>query len=105
MKTRSRKILRNNYKSMRLSGVKKGRIGTPLPIVDKNNKPLAVGDSIRYGEYRGILLYCIDTDEYVIALDYSMWYGDDPYDFDSYGKAIKIPMDNGARIDLEKYNV
>lgn len=100
-----RKILQNNAKSMRLSGTKKGKLGTPLPIRDKNNRHLAVGDSIRYGEYRGILLYEPESLEYVIALDYSMWYGNNPYDIDSYGKAIKIPMDNGARMDLEKYNV
>lgn len=74
----------------------------PLPIRDKNNHVLAVGDVIKYGDYRGVLLYCIDTDEYVIALDYSMRYGDNPYDIESYGKFVAIPMDNGARMELEK---
>ena len=33
---------------------------------------------------------------------HSMWYGDDEYDINSYGKFIKIPLDNGAKMQIEK---
>lgn len=102
MRKRPRKVLQNNFKSKRFSGYKEGRIGLQLPIRDKNNNVLAVGDTIRYGEYYGVLLFEPDSREYCIALGYSMWYGDNPYDTESYGKFIDIPMDNGARMELEK---
>lgn len=97
-----RKILKNNNKSQRLNGTSEGRIGTLLNIIDKNNVRLSVGDTIRYGEYSGVLLYNHYYDQYGIALDYSMWYGDNQYDIDSYGKFIEIPKDNGAKMELEK---
>lgn len=97
-----RKILKNNFKSKRIHGTKEGRFGTQLNLLDKNKELLSVGDYIRYGEYKGILLYNYHYDKYGIALDYSMWYGDNKYDIDSYGKFIPIPMDNGARMEIEK---
>lgn len=96
-----RKILRNNNKSKRISGTKKGRIRTQLNIIDKNMNALSVGDVIKYGEYKGILLYNHHYNQYGVALDDSMWYGSDKYNIDSYGKFIEIPMDNGARMELE----
>ena len=36
-----------------------------------------------------------------MALDYSMWHGDDKYNIHSYGKFIDIPMDNGAKMEIE----
>ena len=38
----------------------------------------------------GILLYNHYYDQYGVALDYSMWYGNDKYNIDSYGKFIKL---------------
>lgn len=97
-----RKILKNNRKSKRMNGVSKGKIGTALPIMDKNGNTLAVGDRIRYSEYEGILLYNPAWKRYGVAIDGSLWYGDDPYNIDSYGKFMDIPMDNGARMEIEK---
>ena len=96
------KVLNNYNKSKRMNGASKGRIGTVLRLMDKNKEPLSVGDTVRYGEYQGVLLYNHHYDQYGIALDYSMWYGDDKYNIDSYGKFIDIPMDNGARMEIEK---
>ncbi len=96
-----RKILENNNKSKRLNGTKKGRIGTKLCIIDKLGNVLSVGDKIKYGKYKGVLLYNHYYDQYGIALTNSMWYGDDKYNIDSYGKFIEIPMDNGGRMELE----
>lgn len=97
-----RKILNNNNKSKRINGTSKGKIGTPLKIRDKNNNYLTVGDNIKYGDYQGVLLYNPSYNQYGIALTYSMWYGNNKYDIKSYGKFIEIPMDNGARMELEK---
>lgn len=97
-----RKILTNNFKSKRIHGTKEGRFGTQLNLLDKNKELLSVGDHIRYGKCEGILLYNYHYDEYGIALDSSMWYGDNKYDIDSYGKFISIPMDNGGRMEIEK---
>jgi len=99
-----RKILNNNNKSKRLHGTRKGKIGTILGIQDKNKEYLVVGDTVKYDKYKGVLLYNYHYDRYGIALDYSMWYGEDKYNIDSYGKFIDIPMDNGVRMELEKLN-
>ncbi len=98
-----RKILINNNKSKRLNGTPKGKIGTILGIQDKNGEYLAVGDTVKYGSYKGVILYNHYSDQYGVALDYSMWYGENKYNIDSYGKFIEIPMDNGARMELEKF--
>ena len=97
-----RKILKNNNKSKRINGTEKGKIGSQLCLMDRLDNLLSVGDEVKYGEYEGILLYNPYYKQYGVALDYSMWYGDDKYNIDSYGKFIEIPMDNGARMELEK---
>lgn len=99
-----RKILKNNNKSKRFYGTQKGKIGTQLYILDKFGNLLSVGDEIKYGEYKGVLLYNHHYDQYGIALDYSMRYGNDKYNIDSYEKFVDIPMDNGARMKLEMIN-
>ena len=52
-----RKILKNNNKPKRINGTAKGKIGAPLNIMDKYMNNLSIGDEIKYGEYKGILLY------------------------------------------------
>ena len=99
-----RKILRNYNKSKRLNGTSEGRIGTILGLMDKDRNFLVVGDKVSYGKYQGVLLYEPERKGYGVALDYSMWYGDNKYDINSYGKFIDIPMDNGARMELELIN-
>lgn len=96
-----RKILRNNNKSKRLNGTPDGRIGTITGLLDKNRNFLVIGDKVRYGKYKGVVLYEPEHRGYGVALDYSMWYGDDKYDIKSYGKFVDIPMDNGARMEIE----
>lgn len=97
-----RKILNNYNKSKRYNGTTRGKIGTLLNIIDKDDKFIYVGDTIKYGEYRGIILYNPAYRQYGVVLDYSMWYGTDKYNIDSYGKFISIPMDNGAKMEIEK---
>lgn len=95
------KVLNNYRKSKRLSGTTKGIIGTELKIMDKNNILIHVGDFVKYFEYQGYVLYNPESQEYGVALDYSLWYGDDVLDINGYGKFVSIPMDNGAKMDLE----
>lgn len=85
-----RKILKNNNKSKRINGTVKGKIGTPLNIMDKYRNSIAIGDEVKYGEYKGILLYNHHYGQYGVALDYSLWYGDDKYNIDSYGNLLKF---------------
>jgi hypothetical protein len=99
-----RKILKNYSKSKRLNGVLEGKIGTILGLIDKDKNFLLVGDTIRYGNYEGVILYEPERKGYGVALTCSMWYGDDKYDINSYGKFIDLPMDNGARMEIELIN-
>jgi len=96
-----RKIPNNNKKSKRLNGTTKGKIGTKLCIMHKFGNLLSVGNELKYGGYKGVLLYNPYCDQYGVALDDSMWYGNDKYNIDSYGKFIEIPMDNGGRMEIE----
>lgn len=76
----------------------KNTIGTSLGITDKNGYALSEGDTIKYGKYRGILLYNKFYREYGIF--FGMWYGDDKYNPDSYGKFIAVPMDNSDKAEI-----
>ena len=87
-----------------MSGYTAGKIGTLLCIQDKNGEWLRCGDTVRYGkenrsDHIGIILY--DGEDYNFYYRYSMWFGDNKYDPNSYGKIRPIPMDNGARMELE----
>lgn len=91
------------------------KIGTILGIQDKNDNWLYCGDYVKFNEkYEGrifaeyVMVKKSHTRKYaVIALHYSMWYGDDEFDLESYGKFIHIKLDNGSKMCLErlfKYN-
>lgn len=80
---------------------KEGQIGTILGIQDKNDNWLLCGDTIKRNDNTGIILYDPELKTYDIYLTYSRWYGDDIYDPKSYGKALSLPMDNGAKMQLE----
>lgn len=95
------KVLNNYSKSKRLNGTKEGVIGKNLYLLDKNNNLIHVGDYVRYAEYTGYVLYNPESREYGVALDYSLWYGDNKYDINGYGKFVSLPMDNGAKLELE----
>lgn len=95
----NRKILNNKFRSKRVNGYAENRIGNILGIQDKNGEWLLVGDKIRYGNYRGRILF--DGYQYVLMLDYSMWYGTNEFSISSYGKSIPVPMDNGGKMEME----
>lgn len=77
------------------------RIGKPLGIFDKNGNEIHCGDKIRRQSDVGRVLWNNSYRCYQICLDYSMWYGTDEYDGNSYGKAIDVVMDNGDRMEME----
>lgn len=78
---------------------KKLHIGDITKVQDKNGFLLHIGDKIKYGEYTGRFL--LNYEMPCIAPDYSMWYGDDEFNMESYGKCIYIPADNGGKMNLE----
>ena len=91
----------NNSKSHRRTGYTEGKIGTLLGIQDKNGNWLRCGDTISRDNYTGIILFNPHTKRYEIYLSYSRWYGDDIFDVESYGKSIDLPVDNGAKMQIE----
>lgn len=94
-----RKILKNNHKSKRMNGYSNGKIGELLGIQDKNGEWLLVGDKVRYGKYIGRILYNHNSNRYELMLTYSRC-GTDEFDVKSYGKSIRVPIDNGGRMEL-----
>ena len=76
----------------------KNKVGTSLGIIDKNGYALSIGDNIQYREYKGILLYNYYYEEYGIF--FGMWYGDDKYNPDLYGKFVSAPMDNSDKSEI-----
>ena len=94
------KIFNKSRKSQRFSGYPENKIGKVLSIVDRDDKPIRVGDKVQYQSYEGRVLYNPAFKCYVLGLSYSMWYGDNEFDIKSYGKCIDIPMDNGGKNDL-----
>lgn len=94
----NRKILNRRE---RLNGSAKQRVGTILGIHDKNGEPLRVGDRVMYRGFEGVILYSLSCEEYLFYYSYSKWYGDNIYDSRNYGKIAHIPMDDGARMELE----
>lgn len=68
----------------------------------KYGNNLSTRDEVKYGRFVGILLYNHNCDKYGIVIKDSMWYREDKYDINSYGNFIEIPMDNGARMKIEK---
>ena len=89
----------NNPKSIPHS--KMERLGIPTGLYDKFNNEIISGAKVRIGkDYEGIVLYHRTINSFGVFN--GLWYGDkDPYDADCYGKFIKIPKDNGMKMDIE----
>lgn len=79
-------------------------IGSDTGLKDKNGTVIRFGDYVKltYKPYKGIVLFDEMAGE--IRLLWGKWYGDDEYDYKSYGKAWTLPQDNGMRMHLEVCN-
>ena len=98
---RPRNQLRQDTKSFSLSGHKKGRLGTPLGIHDKDGNMLYVGDEITYGNELCVILWNESSKRWEAMLERSLWYQEkNKFDETSYGKSLYIPMDDGARMSI-----
>ena len=90
----------DKIKRVRISGYKNNRVGTPLGIHDKNGNEIKVGDKIKYNNDDCIVLF--NGYNFCACILYSKWYGYEEFNHNSYGKAYDLPMDNGAKMHIEK---
>lgn len=82
---------------------KKERIGEPTGLLDRERSEILTGDFIRIvgTGYRGPVMWNRYQECYGVFM--GLWYLDkDPYNPDCYGKFIRIPKDNGMRMELER---
>ena len=116
MNTCSRKILKNNCKSKRAHGIPKTmRVGTPLPIVDKNGTQIRIGDTVNFTyhcingkTYNIICIVVYDTVYKTVFLANTESYQDDNlgiYDIRRYYDTFPLRLDNGMKPLLEIINV
>jgi hypothetical protein len=64
-------------------------------FVDKNGKTLRIRDKVycRLEDgtmAEGRILYHKDEKQYLVLFKYSMWYGEDEFDYHSYGKGYVL---------------
>ena len=64
-------------------------------FVDKNGKTIRERDKVycRLEDgtiAEGRILYHKDTKQYMVLFKYSMWYGEDEFDYNSYGKGYVL---------------
>ena len=80
---------------------KNERIGLNTGLLDRNRNEIKTGDRVTLSNvYEGVVLWHREYKEYGLFM--GCWYGDkNPYSYDSYGKYIRIPKDNGMRMELE----
>ena len=84
-------------------GSKLEAIGISTGLLDRHGKEIVTGDKVLLtnSSIDGIVLYNRYAGSFGVFYSYSMWYGDNPYNPDSYGKYISIPADNGMRMEIE----
>ena len=94
---------RADRKSNRLTGHKNSRLGQLIGIHDKTGVELKTGDVIFYNDVECIILWNVVSACYEAFLLRSCWYADkDKYNVASYGKCYSLPMDDGARMEIER---
>ena len=92
-----------NYNKMKKWNAKLShKIGTPLGIHDKNKNELSVGDYVYYKGDKCIILWNSNFKQFEAMLCRSLWYGDNPYDENSYGKSNELRADDGCRMEITK---
>lgn len=74
-------------------------------FVDKNGNTLRERDKVICRltdgtKEKGILLYHEKNREYMVLFTYSMWYGNDEYDYNSYGKGFLMKETEPEDLEL-----
>jgi hypothetical protein len=64
-------------------------------FVDKAGKTLRARDKVKCRLedgfwHDGIILYHKENEQYMVLFKYSMWYGEDKFDYHSYGKGYVL---------------
>ena len=77
--------------------------GMNTGLLDRNGNAIMTGDKVLLinSSIDGVVLYNRYAGQFGVFYSYSMWYGDNPNNPDSYGKFIAIPADNGMRMEIE----
>lgn len=104
MNSSNRKIINKNRMYTRPEKSKLNRVGTDTGLLDMHNNHILVGDQVFIpgSINKGIVLY--NSNEKCFGIYYGAWYGDDLYDPNTYGKFIRIPSDNGMKMQLLKFS-
>ena len=74
-------------------------------FVDKNGKTIRERDKVICRltdgtKEKGILLYHKGCREYMVLFTYSMWYGNNEYDYNSYGKGYSMEVLKAEDLEL-----
>ena len=104
LKTTQRNKHCKNSNNHKINGPGMNKIGSILGIQDKNGNWLYCGDYIKCGKYEGRIFCENDFGKSLatLCLNYSLWYGDNEFDPNCYGKAIHIKLDNGSKMQIER---
>ena len=98
---------RNSKKKSRHRNNRHGvRLGEITGLMDINGDYIKTGDVLfwKVDGIKGIVLYNQYGELWFYYL-YSAWYGDDPTNFNIYGKGHLMPLDNGGRMDYIKCDI
>lgn len=98
---------RNGTKTYRRRQNRYGiRLDEITGLMDKDGNFIKTGDRLIWlpQNIEGIVLYNACGELWFYYL-YSAWYGDDPTNFNIYGKGHLMPLDNGGRMDYIKCDI
>lgn len=98
---------RNGTKTYRRRQNRYGiRLDEITGLMDKDGNFIKTGDRLIWlpQNIEGIVLYNAYGELWFYYL-YSAWYGDDPTNFNIYGKGHLMPLDNGGRMDYIKCDI
>lgn len=98
---------RNGTKTYRRRQNRYGiRLDEITGLIDKDGNFIKTGDRLIWlpQNIEGIVLYNAYGELWFYYL-YSAWYGDNPTNYNTYGKGHLLPLDNGGRMDYIKCDI
>lgn len=98
---------RNGTKTYRRRQNRYGiRLDEITGLIDKDGNFIKTGDRLIWlpQNIEGIVLYNSYGELWFYYL-YSAWYGDNPTNYNTYGKGHLLPLDNGGRMDYIKCDI